>query len=60
MNDQPANIKFVQEVEKHPVLYNYQLPGYSRRVETDKAWNEVAREVNMTGRLREQSLFKNE
>jgi hypothetical protein len=49
MNDQAANIKFVQEVENHPVLYNYNLLGYSRRDVTDKAWNEVANKVNMTG-----------
>jgi hypothetical protein len=28
MGEQILNIKFVGEVEKHPVLYSYKLPGY--------------------------------
>lgn len=49
MSDQESNLKFVGEVEKHEVLYNYKLPGYSRKDLTDKAWHEVAVEMNMTG-----------
>jgi len=49
MNEQKLNIKFVEEVEKHPILYNFTLPGYSRKDETEKAWNEVGKTVNMTG-----------
>ena len=49
MGDQKLNIKLVGEVEKHPVLYNFRLPGYSKKNETEKAWNEVAKAVNMTG-----------
>ena len=49
MNEQTLNIKFVGEVEKHQVLYNYKLPGYSRKDITEKAWSEVGREVQMTG-----------
>jgi len=30
MSDQLMKIKFVEEVEKHDILYNYNLPGYSR------------------------------
>ncbi|XP_068081651.1 uncharacterized protein [Anabrus simplex] len=48
MNEQIANIKFVEEVEKHPELYNYQLSGYSIKDRTEKAWSEVAKEVKMT------------
>ena len=42
------NITFVGEVEKHEVLYNYKLPGYSRKDITEKAWQEVAAKVNMS------------
>jgi len=35
-------IKFVEEVEKHDILYNYNLPGYSRKDSTEKSWHEVA------------------
>jgi len=31
------------------VLYNYKLPGYSRKGIIEKAWCEVGREVQMTG-----------
>nr|CAD7410717.1 unnamed protein product [Timema cristinae] len=48
MNDQVWNIKFVEEVEKRDVLYNYKLPGYSRKDITEKAWQEVAAEVKIT------------
>jgi hypothetical protein len=49
MSEQILNIKFVGEVEKHPMLYNFKLPGYSRKEITGKAWCEVRREVQMTG-----------
>lgn len=43
MNEQKINLKFVEEVEKHPVLNNFTLSGYSRKDETEKAWSEVER-----------------
>lgn len=49
MSEQKLNIKLVEEVEKHPILYNFTLPGYSRKDETEIAWNEVGKTVNMTG-----------
>jgi len=49
MNDQIVNIKLVGEVEKHPELFNYQLPAYSRRDITEKAWIEVGKAVNLSG-----------
>jgi hypothetical protein len=49
MSEQRLNIKFVGGVEKHPVLYNYKLPGYSQKDITEKAWCEIGREVQMTG-----------
>ncbi|KAL1487965.1 hypothetical protein ABEB36_015346 [Hypothenemus hampei] len=44
------NIKFVGEVEKHPELYDYTRTEYSRKDCLEKAWNEVAKEVNLSGR----------
>lgn len=49
MSEQKLNIKFVEEVEKHPILYNFTLPGYSRKDETEIARNEVGKTVNVTG-----------
>nr|CAI5859360.1 unnamed protein product [Callosobruchus analis] len=42
------NLKFVEEVEKHPELYNYTLHEYSKRDATEKAWSNVAKEVNLS------------
>lgn len=52
MSDQEMNIKLVGAVEKHEALYNYKLPDYSRKDVTEKAWKEVAAEVNMPGKKR--------
>ncbi|XP_063629194.1 uncharacterized protein LOC134800639 [Cydia splendana] len=48
MNEQTLNIKFVQEVEKYPCLYNYTLGDYSRKDATEKAWSEVGKIFNLT------------
>ncbi|KAG8286745.1 hypothetical protein J6590_052791 [Homalodisca vitripennis] len=48
MGDQELNFKLVAEVEKYEVLYNYKLPGYSRKDITDKAWHEIGVAMNMT------------
>ncbi|VVC25021.1 MADF domain [Cinara cedri] len=48
MNEQTINVKLVEEVEKRPVLYNFTLSGYSRKDETEMAWDEVGKTVNMT------------
>lgn len=48
MNDQTLNIKFVQEVEKYPCLYNYKLSDYSKKDVTDRAWSDVGKIFNMT------------
>ncbi|KAK2717976.1 hypothetical protein QYM36_006679 [Artemia franciscana] len=48
MSDQELNVKFVGEVEKHEELYNYKLPAYSRKDMTEKAWQMVGAEVNMS------------
>jgi len=49
--DQNFNIKFVQQIEKYPELYNYTLKSYSKRNITEKAWSEVATEVKLTGKV---------
>ncbi|KAL0868352.1 hypothetical protein ABMA27_007871 [Loxostege sticticalis] len=48
MNDQRINIRFVQEVERHPCLYNYTLPEYSRKDVTQRAWNAVGKIFNLS------------
>lgn len=45
MNEQILNIKFAEEVEKHPILYNYKLPGYCRKYLKKEAWYEEGKEV---------------
>nr|CAD7460045.1 unnamed protein product [Timema tahoe] len=48
--DEPSyNIKFVQEVEKYPCVYNYKLPEYSRKDITAHAWQKIAKEMKDTG-----------
>ncbi|KAF6213256.1 hypothetical protein GE061_010974 [Apolygus lucorum] len=47
MSAQELNTAFVEEVEKHRVLYDFECPGYSRKDVTDKAWQEVAAKVNL-------------
>ena len=49
MGEKEQNIKLVQKVEKYPWLHNYKLPQYSRKDHTEKAWNEVAVKMEMTG-----------
>lgn len=51
MSDQALNIQFVQEVEKYPCLYNYELTQYSRKDITDEAWNNVGKIMNMSGMI---------
>ena len=49
MTEQANNVKFVQEVEKYPCLYNYELSQYSRKDIKDSAWDNVGNEMNMSG-----------
>jgi hypothetical protein len=44
------NIKYVQQIEKYPELYNYTLKSYSKRNITEKAWSEEASEIKLTGK----------
>ncbi|XP_055848581.1 uncharacterized protein LOC129913764 [Episyrphus balteatus] len=47
MSDQSLNLKFVKEVEKREILYNFNLPGYSRKDLVEKNWQEIADIVNL-------------
>lgn len=52
MADQHAlNVKFVAQVEKHPELYNNNLPEYSRRDVVELAWADVGYECNMSSKF---------
>lgn len=44
------NVKFVGEIEKHPKLYNFTIPEYSRRDCQDKSWHNVSMAVNLSGK----------
>ncbi|XP_018325511.1 uncharacterized protein LOC108737268 [Agrilus planipennis] len=47
MRDDPAfNIKFLEVIEKHRVLYDYTMDQYSNRHIQKQTWNEVAAELN--------------
>lgn len=50
MSEEQNNIRFVQIIEKFPCLYNYNISEYSRKDITEKAWSEVAEEINSTGK----------
>ncbi|KAI4455572.1 madf domain transcription factor [Holotrichia oblita] len=50
MSDQELNMKLVGTVEKYEVLYNYKLPGYSRKDVTEKAWQDVSIELDLSGK----------
>lgn len=48
LSEQQCNIEFVKNVQKFPCLYNFELPSYTRKDISDKAWEEVAETMNMT------------
>ena len=58
MSDQELNVKFVGEVEKHEQLYNYKLPAYSRKDVTEKVWQMVAAEVNLSGKNEYNTFYR--
>ncbi|XP_028155719.1 uncharacterized protein LOC114349516 [Diabrotica virgifera virgifera] len=47
-DDSLFNIKFVRVVERHPCIWNFNLQEYSKRDTTEKAWAEIAEEINET------------
>lgn len=48
MNEHKINLKLVQEVEKHPILHDSAVSGYSRKGEKKRAWIEIGKAINMT------------
>ena len=46
-----ANIKLVQLVWEHPILYDWKDPGYSRKEKTDLVWENIGKELNEAGKL---------
>lgn len=46
------NIKLVREVEKYPLLYNFNVAEYSKRDACDESWEKVAKAMNDTGKLK--------
>ncbi|KAL7633563.1 UNVERIFIED_CONTAM: hypothetical protein RMT77_016096 [Armadillidium vulgare] len=47
MKDDPKfNVTFVESVERRPCLYNYTLKEYSSKEAQERAWKEVAEEVD--------------
>lgn len=49
MSERNFNICFIQNVEKHPELYDYTFKDYGKENITNKAWCKVAMEVKLTG-----------
>ncbi|XP_072397090.1 uncharacterized protein [Diabrotica undecimpunctata] len=47
-DDSFFNINFVRVIESRPCIWNYNLQEYSKRNVTEKAWVEIAKEVNDT------------
>lgn len=43
------NMKLVKVVEQYPMLYNFNLPEYSKRDVISKACETVGMEINTTG-----------
>lgn len=51
MKDDPkTNMAFVASVRRHPVLYDYTLPGHSSRELQDEAWHRVADDCGDSGK----------
>ncbi|KAH8420590.1 hypothetical protein KR009_011707 [Drosophila setifemur] len=48
-DDPVFNVRFVQFVECQPCLWNYTHPGYSKKEEVQRAWQQVANEIKDTG-----------
>ncbi|XP_028178510.1 uncharacterized protein LOC114365961 [Ostrinia furnacalis] len=46
--DQEFNIRFVQEIEKHPCLWNFRMPDYARRDITEKTWYDIGKKFRIT------------
>ncbi|XP_066982685.1 uncharacterized protein [Macrobrachium rosenbergii] len=47
-DEQIWNIQFVQEIEKYPCIYSYTSNEYSNKDVREKAWKQVANEIEDT------------
>jgi len=43
------NMKLAKIVEQYPMLYNFNLPAYSKRGALSTAWENVGKEMNTAG-----------
>lgn len=55
--EQVGNIKFVQETEKYPCIYNYTLNEYFNKDVTEKAWQPMTHEIEDTYFFRHSEKF---
>jgi hypothetical protein len=46
-----ANMKLVELVWEHPILYDWKDPGYSRKEKTDLVWENIGKKLNESGTL---------
>lgn len=51
MKDDPDfNIKFVEFIESHKCIYDYNTKEYSCRFAQDKAWENIGKQIGATGK----------
>lgn len=51
MKDTPEfNISFVNLIEKNPIIYDHTSAEYFNRNSQDKAWENIAKEINESGK----------
>ncbi|KAG5883990.1 hypothetical protein JTB14_019972 [Gonioctena quinquepunctata] len=46
--ERDIHVILVSEIEKYPLLYNYNIPEYSRKDPTEKAWTEIGKKTSLT------------
>ena len=46
-----ANMKLVELVWEHPILYDCKVPGYSRKLKTDLVWENIGKELHESGKF---------
>ncbi|XP_049872797.1 uncharacterized protein LOC126371519 [Pectinophora gossypiella] len=46
--ERDIHYRITKEIEKYPLLYNYNLPEYSNKMLNQKAWDEIAMTLNRT------------
>lgn len=47
--EKDIQVVLVQEIEKHPALYNFKLAEYSKKDITEKAWSEISSKISLSG-----------